>query len=590
MTTPYNLTPQPTRFSTHYAHGDEKIPAGLTCSGSFDFTGFPHPLPSAKSEYKCFAECDGVVWMGASTGLTRYEKNASRPENVIQYFSAPRDLLDNDVQALLAEKDGVWVQTAEGVTHIEMKVLSMKDKADLLLDESIRFVDRRGMYSQRKLERPRDLCSRVFYGHSDNDGLFTANFALGEIFHYAVLAAEKGEDDPETQYVRAIATRACEACLLLMNISGRGNGFVARSYMVGPEPIPNGLFYRKKNGKATCLETNSSRKRGIAGIEIDASHPVPERLARLYTDEGFTDNDVTYKGDTSSDEITGHFLHLRYAYDILGPGDPELAELIRMSVRNTMEHIVDNGYQLVECDGKPTTWAKWSPEYFSDGLGWVDACLNSAQVLMYLQTTMHILGEKGKWQEAYDHLLSLGYADLPEKHHDRFYQASLAQGLELYEDIMYGDHMLAACAFWGLIDLEKDEVLKNKFRKGIISWRPSIAREHNPFYDMAFKLACPDEEIDMEALATWLYRTNPSRLAAGVSLEGRKDVAMRVLSGGYKETSFLLPPDERFISKYDRNPWQYRNEDSGGIWCVESCYVYTLAYWMGRYFGFWKEA
>ena len=60
--------------------------------------------------------------------------------------------------------------------------------------------------------------------------------------------------------------------------------------------------------------------------------------------------------------------------------------------------------------------------------------------------------------------------------------------------------------------------------------------------------------------------------------------------GGYRETSALLPQDERFISKNDRDPYAYVNEDSGGVYTVESCSPYTLAYWLGRYFKFLEEA
>jgi hypothetical protein len=59
--------------------------------------------------------------------------------------------------------------------------------------------------------------------------------------------------------------------------------------------------------------------------------------------------------------------------------------------------------------------------------------------------------------------------------------------------------------------------------------------------------------------------------------------------GDYKETSALLPNDEHFISKYDRNPLEFKNEDSGGATCVESCYPFTFAYWIGRHFGFIAE-
>ena len=115
-----------------------------------------------------------------------------------------------------------------------------------------------------------------------------------------------------------------------------------------------------------------------------------------------------------------------------------------------------------------------------------------------------------------------------------------------------------------------------------------MEREHVPGYDLPYAIACPDEEIDLDRLAGWFYRTNSSRLAAGVSMVGRHDVAVKTQLMGNKEISVLLPPDERFISKYDRNPLYYKNEDSGGVMCVESAYVYSYAYWMGRYFGIFE--
>ena len=68
----------------------------------------------------------------------------------------------------------------------------------------------------------------------------------------------------------------------------------------------------------------------------------------------------------------------------------------------------------------------------------------------------------------------------------------------------------------------------------------------------------------------------------------RHDTPVRILRGGTKEISWLLPNDERFVSKYDRNPFDYKDEDSGGTRVVESCYIYTYGYWIGRYYGFFE--
>ena len=120
-----------------------------------------------------------------------------------------------------------------------------------------------------------------------------------------------------------------------MNISGRGNGFVARSYLTPDEPVPDdGLFYRKSGGKAVCLETRASKKRGIAGLEIDASTPVPDRLAALYRERGYSDDGIVYKGDTSSDEMTLHFpcTFILLTSSLL-PATPNSASLLRAPLK-----------------------------------------------------------------------------------------------------------------------------------------------------------------------------------------------------------------------------------------------------------------
>lgn len=164
---------------------------------------------------------------------------------------------------------------------------------------------------------------------------------------------------------------------------------------------------------------------------------------------------------------------------------------------------------------------------------------------MYHLVTMRITGEQGEWRKSYEHLINdLGYADISEKHFDRLYQMSLSMGFDFPEEIMYGDHMLAVCAFTGLCLLEKDETLLAKYRAGFKSWRTSLEREHNPGYDIPFMLSCPDEEVDLERMASWFYRTNISRLAAGVSCQGRHDVPVKKLRMGSLESSVLLEPDE----------------------------------------------
>lgn len=585
------LTSHPVRKCTFFPEGNKEIPAELYTvkNGKPDLTGFPCPLPNAKKDYTLFAEGNGVIWYGSSKGVTRYVPDAEYDFDKVSYYAADRDLPDNNVKAILPEGRNAWVLTDGGVTLIEEVMLTCKQVSDILLNETMETVERRGMISQKGLTEAKNLASKLPYANSDNDGGFTACFDMGEIFRYAVLKKEKGIDDPETVEAKKIATKALEACLLLCWIHGRGDGFVARTYVTTAEPTPDdGIFFKRNGNTATCVETTEAKRRGVVGYEISCAEPIPERLRHLLTDYGFTEDDVIYKADTSSDEITLQMLNFLFAHWYLTCDDPELDEIIKQTAKNIVDHIIDHKFVLADYSGESTTWAKWNEAYFMTEDGYVDGALNSAELLFYLKAVMEITGEEGRYLETYNYLINeRGYADLTQKHWDRAFQTNFVEDIDLFESIMYGDHMLCSASFAGLGMLEKDPVLLEKYRKGYKAWwDTSIEREHNAGYDFLYLLGCPDAEINCDRVKEWFYRTNLSRLASGVSLKGRHDIPVRELLKGYEQTSVLLPPDERFISKYDRDTLEYKNEDSGGVMYVESCYTFDFAYWMGRLYGF----
>lgn len=581
-----------------YGKYDSTVPKALFSvkSGAPDLSGVLYPLPSRKKDYTCFAKSEKALWLGAPNGLTRYEENAENDVDKVQFFSATRDLPDNEVKAIFVEdgeKESVWVLTATAVTNIVLSEISCEEKALILTEETEKYVSRRGMCTQRTLTVPRELESRVPYGHSDNSGSFTCAYAVGELCKYAVYKKKYGAEDVRTVTAKAAAIRATEACMLLMYIPCRGDGFVARTYLVPTEPVPDdGLFYRIIGDKAVCVPTTDSKKKGLAGKEIYAGAEIPERLAHLYTDLGYTRDGLVYKGDTSSDEITHQYLLMYFFHEIMGEEDKELDEIVKNAAKNTMKHIIDHGFELHETStGKSTTWAKWSKAYFNQLLGWSDGCLNATELLMYLKVTMKITGEKGIWEETYNKLVEEeGYARLTSLHKERFHISALLEGGEDVEGLMYGDNMLATCSYWLLITLEENEELKELYKHGYRGWNGTFRREHNPAYDIPYMLSCPEDDIDTDALSDWFRRVGITRLVTSVGLSSRYDVPCRTRLGGEKETSWRLCPDEFPISKYDRNPYAYKDHEGGrDCYQVESAYIYTFAYWLGRYSGLIEE-
>lgn len=589
---PITLYPHKTRVITFYSLDDKCVPEALSEEKNIctEFNN-AYPLPFSKKEITAVCKYGDVFWLASNKGVVRYCENEKEYYDKVMYFSADRDLKDNKVIALCGDENEIWVKTETAVSHIELRMMSMEEKANMLLDETVSIVQRLGMVSQRGLKEPWNKEKPLPYTVSDNDGGFTAAFCMGEIFHYAVLKKEKGADDEETKRIREIAVRSLEACLLLMFISGRGDGFVARTYVTTADPAPDGgLFFRKQDGKATVIENTHTKEKGYVGMTCDASVPVPDRLAKLYRDEGFTDDDIIYKGDTSSDETTLHLICYYFAHLILGEEDKELDDLIKEAVSGLMNHIIRNGYELHDFHGGPTSWAKWSESYFTGGIGWCDAPLNANEVLMYLKLANAVCGENELWTNEYNKLLGKGYADLGILHYDRAFASSIPSGCDVDEDIMYGDHMLSNITFFGLSLLEKDGELREKYHNSWLNWREtSVAREHHPIYDIPYMITHPECEVNEEKLKMWYYRHDSSMLASSVSLNTRRDVAAKECIAGYQQTSYLLPQDERPISKYDRDSLHLINEESGGKNTVETCMSFTTSYWMGRYFGIINE-
>lgn len=556
---------------------------------------FNGDLPSKKNSYTCYAETDKAFWIGADNGLTRYEPEAVSESDKVMLFSAKRHLADNKVLSVYApekNKESVWVLTETAVSHICLTEITAEEKARRLTQETHKYIDRHGLVTQRYLMKERDFDSRLPYGHSDNSGAFTAAFAMGELFKYGYYREKYGKDHYLSIEAKKSAVRATEACQLLMYISCRNNGFVARTFLTPDEPVPDdGLFYRIENKKATCLSTTDSKRRKCDGHVIPAIYCVPERLKHLYEDEGHTIEGMVYKGDTSSDEITPHFMLMYFAHLILGEEDPELDEIIKTSAKNTLSHIINNGYRLMEFGRKPTKWGRWDKRHFRFGIGWADAPLKTAELLMYHKVTMEITGEKGDWEKSYNRLIKEDdYAEISMLHEKRLKILSAICHREPVEGMMYGDHIVATGAFWLLIMLEKDEKLREIYRNGLRSWNGTLRREHNPVYDFPFMLCCPDDEIDTNLLADWFRRQNVSNLAASVNVTNREDVKSVKRLSGKEETSKLLMPDERAITKYDRNPYDFLDEDvKDGTRMIESCYVYTTAFWLGKYYGFIED-
>ncbi len=492
---------------------------------ALDDPSVPSALVSqAFSAIPVVSDSRGAVWMATSGGLKRYDP-ASRTRDRWQFFAGRRWLADNSVQAILPDATGgVWVRTATGVSHIEFRPFTLEQKT-ISFEERIRLRhNRHGLVADSRLERPGDLSSSR-PEPSDNDGLWTAIYGAAECFRYAVT---------ESSDALALARQSLDAVLFLEQVTGRP-GYPARSYVVKGEDHPSD------------------------GVWSDTP-----------------DGRFTWKGDTSSDEIAGHFFLYSVAFDRL-PGAAEKQKISAAAAR-IADHILEHGYNLTGPDGKPTTWGRWSLDYFATPAGRPDSPLNAVELLSFLKTAAHITGDSRYETEYRKAALDLGYAKIATRY------------LELRQEINYSDEELAMLSFYPLFRYETDPQLLALYRNALAQWWRNMRREQNPLWTFIYLTAIPAARADLNG-PVWVLQRIPMDLIDWTVLNStRSDVTLDAGPDRFEhpQSSVLLPPDERPVMKWNGNPFIVDGGD--GALSEDDGAFFLLPYWMGRYHRIIEEA
>ena len=500
------LTSTPQKFRTFCAKGDPQVPKGLKAI-----------LSSAQPKA---AGPDDVIWTGSSIGLVRTSPREPATRRT-QFFAGKRYLPDDAVEAILPEKDGVWVRTATGVSHIELRPMTLAEKAAGFEEFIVARHNRHGLVADSLLMQPGDLSSNRTLP-SDNDGLWTAIYASAACFRYAVV--------PNPQNMER-AKQATEAILFLEQVTNRA-GFPARSFVSAEEmPSPDGMWHWTPDGK------------------------------------------YRFKGDTSSDEIVGHFFALAVAWDLLP--DAVLKQRIAATTARIMDHILDHNFNLTDITGYPTYWGRWNEDYFASERGRGDAPLNAIEILSFLKAAHHITGNQRYDQEYRRLALERGYAQLAGK------------VLELRQEINYSDEELAFLPFYLVFLYEKDPKLLALYRNAIDGWWDNAQREKNPLWTMILMLGRTGmktgKKPDLDGAVETLYRMPMDMITWTVKNSQRPDVPMAKDADRHSrpQSIRLLPPDERPVMRWNGNPFQV-DGGNGGLSEVDAS-QFLLPYWMGRY-------
>lgn len=500
--------------------------------------GMPNPDVHALA-----AEPGGTVWIGTSVGALR------RKGPAWSLLHSRRWLPSDEVRAIAPGADGtVWVATTGGLSAIHRRTMTLAAKAGHYHGITMaRHVRAPWLVEQCDLAAPGDT-AHFKPRDDDNDGQYTGMYLAMESFRYAVTK------DPAA---RENARKAFHALKFLQEVTAT-SGFFARTVVPSDwEKVhdPNETFTPEEKVDRTVANPRSK--------------PVEDRWRRS------RDGKWLWKGDTSSDETSGHF-HGYFIYYKLAADEAE-RQVIREHVRRVMDYIIEGGYTFRDIDGKPTLWGNWSPEKLNHEAGWrAERWTNGLEILAYLQAAYYITGE-AKYRRHYLELIEReGYGKLARR----------PLATEPSERTHFDNELVALVL--PIAMSETDPRLRAIYQEALRFWLPHIKGQYSPFFSFTWAALAGKQAWDEVDLARCIsvLREEPLDLVQW-TVDNRQREDVRLIRSPHIEELQLdriLPPGERATMRWDSNPWSAvrgeggMSESSGVFW--------LLPYWMGRYYGF----
>jgi hypothetical protein len=498
---------------------DASLPPGwLTGSESRRIPESLLPIPLREVTTLSVA-ADGAIAIGGPDGAAVLDRGRWR------YLAGRRWLPSDDVRRVDCRGAGdLFVETATGSARVSERSMTLLDKAREFERQIAARHDRGGYVTVCFFDQPEDP-STFAHEVSDNDGLWTAMYVAAQAYRFAVTG------EPEA---RERAGRSMRALLELERVTGI-SGFPARALADKGEP-------------RALLST---------GEWHDAA-----------------DGRRVWKGDTSSDEIDGHYFALALYSDLVAD-EGERAE-IRETVRRITDHILDHGYQLVDRDGEHTRWGVWSPELLHSPKWAAERGLNSLEILSHLRVASHLVGEP-RYEAAARELVEVhGYA-----------LNTVNQKITRPGHVNHSDDELAFLSYYPLLRYETDPHRRALYLASLErSWQ--IERpEQCPLWNVIYG-ALTGAPCDLDGAVATLQEIPLDLRYWDVRNSQRPDVELDPDSGRFREQQarLPLPVDERPMMKWNGNPYRLDGGDGGRT--EEDGTFFLLPYWMARYHGLFE--
>jgi hypothetical protein len=227
----------------------------------------------------------------------------------------------------------------------------------------------------------------------------------------------------------------------------------------------------------------------------------------------------------------------------------------------------------------------WAPERLKNDPDWQpERGCNAVEILSFLAVAHHVTGD-----EKYLHELARLYED------EQYGELILDPKLSAPSEFTYIDDQLLALSYRGLLAYDREPKRRAAYLKSLARWFDVVRRDRSPLYAFVYRGAAPTgtgtgrlgNEFGAAGCVDFLRDTPLDMVEWTVDNRHREDVRLvRLPVIEDWQVDRLLPPSERALGKWDKNP--YRAVDGSAGYSESTSVHWLLPYWMGRYYGILK--
>ena len=457
------------------------------------------------------------IWIGTTRGAIRML------EDGWHYFGADHWLPGDQVNDIDLGNHVVYIATDHGIGVIRYEPYTLRKKADYYERHLDEWGHKRLGFIHTIYKKEDQWIREV----SDNDGGHTAPYLAAMCYKYAVTGDEAA---------RREAVESFKAMLWLEQVTPV-DGLVARSIW------------------STTADADTRGRHGSGGLPAKW---FPTKDGLWY-----------WKGDCSSDEIIAHFYSVSIFHDLVAEGEEK--EMASLHLAKIASYIKDNGFLLIDMDGKPTRWGRWDARYLLSPYGYSDKGLNGLEAMTFMKTAYALTGDKD-FEKGFQQLMDWGYQNYIVRLKNTFPPTVVAPW----------DDNLAYRSYYTILRYTEDPILRSIYLRSLARTYEVKRMEHIAWFNFAYG-AITGNDCEAKEATQGLREWTLDCVEHNFRNSFRDDLFPEQGYTPYEVDAKAISPRESSVKRGSRNAYQYDGGVNGRR--VMEPTGFLRDYWLGRYHG-----